>query len=280
MRQQSQDGWAVQLVLQVFLIGVGLLIALPILFVIVGSFTPNSDLLSYPPEIIPSRWTLENYVSAWDSQPILRYFVNSSIQTGIIVTFQTLLSILAAFAFSTLKFPGRDILFYVVVGSLMIPLQLTWIPNFVLISELGWGNTYAALTVPFLASGFGVFFLRQFFLTLPKDYYDAARLDGASSWQYLWEVVVPLNRGAIATFVIFSFLSAWNQYMWPLVVTNTVEMRTLQVGVRFLVANIEEGQDWAEVLAVTVMVFTPTLIAFIAAQRSLVESIASTGLRD
>lgn len=224
-------------------------------------------------------FTVENYVTAWTSQPFLRFFINSVIQTGVIVFFQTLFSILAAFAFGILSFPGRNTLFYVILGSLMVPFQLTFIPNFILISNLGWINSYAGLTIPFLASAFGVFLLRQFFLTLPRDLYDAAKVDGSSSWRYLWQIVVPLSKGAISAFVTFSFLSAWGQYLWPLVVTNQPEMRTIQIGIRFFLFDQERGADWGAIMAGAIIALLPTLVLFLVAQRQLVRGIATTGLK-
>jgi ABC-type glycerol-3-phosphate transport system permease component len=224
-------------------------------------------------------FTLQNYVKAWTSQPFFRFFINSIIQTGIIVLFQTLFSILAAYAFGVLEFPGRDMLFYVILGSLMVPFQLTFIPNFILISKLGWINTYIGLTVPFLASAFGVFLLRQFFLSLPRDLYDAAKVDGASSWRYLWQIVVPLSRGSISAFVTFAFLGAWGQFLWPLVVTNKVEMRTVQIGIRYFLFDQERGADWGAIMAGAIIALIPTLLLFLVAQQQLVRGIATTGLK-
>lgn len=224
-------------------------------------------------------FTLENYVTAWTSQPFGRYFLNSVIQTGIIVVFQVFFSILAAFAFSVLEFPGRDAMFYLILGSLMVPFQLTFIPNFILVSNLGLANTYAGLTIPFLASAFGVFLLRQFFMGIPKELYEAALIDGASSWLYLWRIVVPLSKGAISAFAIFAFLSAWSQYLWPLVITNEVDMRTIQIGIRFFLFDQERGADWGGIMAAAVIALLPTLAIFLVAQRQLVRGIAMTGLK-
>lgn len=225
------------------------------------------------------KFTFENYVTAWTSQPFARYFMNSVIQTGIIIVFQIFFSILAAYAFGILDFPGRNLLFYLILGSLMVPFQLTFIPNFLLISRWGLANTYAGLTIPFLASAFGVFLLRQFFMTLPKDLHDAARIDGASNWLYLWRIVVPLSRGAISAFAIFAFLGAWSQYLWPLVITNEQQMRTIQIGIRFFLFDQERGADWGGIMATAVIALLPTLAIFLVAQRQLVRGIAMTGLK-
>lgn len=225
------------------------------------------------------HFTLENYVTAWTSQPFARYFLNSVIQTGVIVGFQLFFSILAAYAFAILEFPGRNFLFYLILGSLMVPFQLTFIPNFLLVSNLGLANTYIGLTIPFLASAFGVFLLRQFFMTLPTELHDAARIDGASNWLYLWRVVVPLSRGAISAFTVFAFLGAWSQYLWPLVITNDIEMRTIQIGIRFFLFDQERGADWGGIMATAVIALLPTLAIFLVAQRQLVRGIAMTGLK-
>lgn len=275
----KRDFKSVDLVIHISLLLLGLLISSPIWIAIFSSFKLPADMINYPPTLLPETWTFENYVTAWTAQPLFRYFLNSVVQTGIIVVFQVLFSILAAYAFSILHFPGRDMLFYLILGSLMVPFQLTFIPNFILISELGWANTYAGLTVPFLASAFGVFMLRQFFMTLPTDLYDAAKVDGSSSWRYLWSIVVPLSKGSISAFTTFAFLSAWSQYLWPLIITNDVSMRTIQIGIRFFLFDQERGADWGGIMAGAVIALLPTLLIFLVAQRQLVKGIASTGLK-
>ena len=287
------------LVVQVLLISLGLIISTPIFIALFTSFKPPEEVITYPPKVLPTDWTIDNYISAWNSNREItpevtglsgflannfqtglgRFLINSFIQTSLITIGQVIFSVLAAFAFAIMRFPGRDMLFYVILGSLMIPFELTLIPNFQLVSDLGWANTYQGLAVPFFASAFGVFMLRQFFLTIPRELYDAAIMDGASNWLYLWRVVVPLSKGAIGAFAIFAFLSAYNQYLWPLIITNEVEMRTTQIGIRFFLVNLERGADWGAVMAATVIVSAPTLIAFLVAQKQLVKGIAMTGLK-
>ncbi|KAA3658384.1 MAG: carbohydrate ABC transporter permease [Chloroflexi bacterium] len=274
-----------ELLMHILLIGIGLLVAAPIFLAIFTSFKLPNDVTNFPPTLLPDVWTFENYVTAWTSKPFYRFFLNSIIQTGIIVLCQVLFSILAAYAFAVLDFPGRDILFYLILASLMVPFQLTFIPNFLMISQ--WGqinenfgsNTYFALTVPFLASAFGVFLLRQFFLTIPKDLHDSAKIDGASNWRFLWQILVPLSKGSISAFSIFAFLSAWSQYLWPLVITNDESMRTIQIGIRFFLFDQERGADWGAIMAAAVIALLPTLIIFLIAQRQLVKGIAMTGLK-
>jgi ABC-type glycerol-3-phosphate transport system permease component len=266
--------------IHVALLLVGLIVAVPVIIAIFMSFTPLSEILSRAnPSVLPETWTTANYSRAWNATPFGRFMLNSFIQTGVITFFQVMFSILAGYAFAMFEFRGKNILFVVVIGSLIIPFELTFIPNFLLISDLGWANTYQGLTVPFLASAFGVFMFRQFFASLPRDLYDAAKIDGASDWFYLWRVVVPLSKGAIAAFTIFAFLSAWNQYLWPLVITNEESMRTAQIGIRFFLVNQERATDWGAIMAGAVIVMVPTLIVFLVAQRQLVKGIAASGLK-
>lgn len=267
------------LLMQILLLGIGLLVAMPIFLAIFSSFKLPTDISNYPPTLLPEVWTFDNYITAWTSKPFYRFFLNSIIQTGVIVIFQVLFSILAAYAFAVLEFPGRNVLFYFILASLMVPFQLTFIPNFMLISKWGWANTYMGLTVPFLASAFGVFLLRQFFMTVPKDFHDSATIDGASNWTYLWKILVPLSKGAISAFSIFAFLSAWSQYLWPLIITNDESMRTIQIAIRFFLFDQERGADWGAIMASAVIALIPTLIIFLVAQKQLVKGIAMTGLK-
>lgn len=264
----------------VTLLVIGIIIAMPVVIAFFMSFTPLREILSRAdPEILPNAWTLENYDKAWTASPFPRYMLNSFIQTGVITIAQVIFSVLAGFAFAMFHFRGKNVLFALVIGSLIIPFELTFIPNFVLISDLGWANTYQGLTVPFLASAFGVFLMRQFFLTIPRDLYDAAKIDGAGDWYYLWRIMVPLSKGAISAFTIFAFLSAWNQFLWPLVITNEESMRTAQIGIRFFLTNQERATDWGAIMAGTVIVMIPTLVIFLVAQKQLVKGIAASGLK-
>jgi len=269
----------IDLLMQLFLLGTGFIVAFPIIIAFFTSFKIPQEVITYPPRLLPETWSFNNYVTAWNATPFDRYLLNSFIQSGVITIGQVVFSILAAYAFAVLQFPGRNLLFYVILGSLMIPFELIFIPNFQLVTDLGWANTYAGLTVPFLASAFGVFMLRQFFLTVPKDLHDAALIDGASNWRYLWQILVPLSKGSIGAFAIFAFLSAWNQYLWPLVITDSTEMRTIQIGIRFFMENVERQTDWGAVMAGTIIAMLPTLIAFLLAQKQLVQGIAMTGLK-
>lgn len=284
------------LAMHTLLFSVGFIIAMPIIIAIFTSFKTTLDINANPYSIFPQEWSFESYRTAWTSVPFGRYLINSIVQSSIIVIAQIVFSIFAAFAFSFLDFPGRNVLFYVILGSLMVPFQLIFIPNFIIVSELPdqcrallgestglcnqlGANTYFGLTVPFLASAFGVFLLRQFFLSLPKDLHDSAMIDGASNFRFLWQIVVPLSKGSISAFGIFAFLNAWSQYLWPLVITNQQQMRTIQIGIRFFLFDQERGVEWGPLMAGAVIVMLPTLLIFLVAQRQLVKGIAMTGLK-
>jgi ABC-type glycerol-3-phosphate transport system permease component len=269
-----------ELPVHVALLVIGIIVAIPIIISFFISFTPLRELVNRAnPAIIPEVWTTQNYSKAWTASPFGRYMLNSFIQTGIITFAQVIFSVLAGYAFAMFAFFGKRTLFAILIGSLIIPFELTFIPNFVLISDLGWANTYQGLTVPFLASAFGVFMMRQFFLSIPRDLYDAAKIDGAGDWYYLWRIMVPLSKGAISAFTIFAFLSAWNQFLWPLVITNEETMRTAQIGIRFFLVNQERATDWGAIMAGTVIVMVPALLVFIFAQKQLVKGIAASGLK-
>ena len=267
------------IVVQISLLSLGIIISLPILIAFFTSFKVPSQVVTFPPQLIPREWTLENYRIAFETTPFGRYIFNSVVQSGVITAMQIIFSVLAAYAFSILEFPGRDTLFYLVLGSLMVPFELVFIPNFELISNLGWADTYVGLTAPFLVSAFGVFLLRQFFLSVPKEYRDSSKIDGAGNWRFLWQILVPLSKGSIGAFAIFAFLSAWNQYLWPLIITSSQEMRTLQIGIRFFMSQNDQGSDRGAVMAGSMIAIVPALIVFLLAQKQLVRGIAMSGLK-
>ena len=185
---------------------------------------------------------------------------------------------LAAFAFARLKFPGKNILFIILLAGLMVPIFVTVIPAYAIVSSLGWIDTFAALIVPRLADVFGIILLRQYFSTIPMELDEAARMDGCSSWQIYWRIIIPLAKPALATLAIFSFLFAWNDFLWPLLVTNAEEMRTIQIGLNGFVGRY--GTSWNYLMAGTITATLPSVVIFLFFQRALERGIAATGLKD
>jgi len=202
--------------------------------------------------------------------PLTCYLTNSFIMATVITIGQLITAALAAYAFAFLRFPGRDALFAVFLATMMVPLEVAIIPNFQTVQWLGWTDTYPGLVAPFLATGFGTFLLRQYFMSIPRELHDAAEMDGYGHFRFLWSIVLPLARGALATLAVFAFLQAWNQYLWPLLVTNDPDMRTVQIGIAGDTADIQRINT---AFAGTIIAFAPMLVLVVAFQRYLVRGL-------
>ncbi len=222
-------------------------------------------------------YVFRNYVAAWQAAPFGRYFFNSAFTAVVQVFFGLLVASMAAFALARIPFWGREVLFIMILGTLMVPGEVLLIPNYVLLARLDWIDTYYALITPFIASAFGIFLLRQFFLTLPQELFDAARIDGASWTVQLWQIAVPLALPGLLTYGLFAFLGAWNALLWPLIVTNSDKMRTIQVGLRFFVE--EAGTDFGPMMAASTVAILPIIIGFFFVQQQFIEGIARSGLK-
>jgi sn-glycerol 3-phosphate transport system permease protein len=233
------------------------------------------------PTLIPRDFTTLDwgvFASVFQQQPVLArwifnsFFVASMVTLGVLIT-----SSLMAFALAYLNFPGKPVLLFFALGTLMIPFEATLIPNYLFISSIDWVNTYQGLIVPFLASAFGVFLLRQYFLTLPRDLYEAALVDGCTRLRYLWSILLPLSRPALATLAVYTFLSTWNQFYWPLLVTNDTEWRTTQVGITIF-RNFEYAVFNTQ-MAATIIVMLPTIVLLVLGQRQLVSGLTAGALK-
>ena len=252
-------------------------ILFPLYMTVVDSLQPVSKLLSYPPEFWPRNPVWSNYRAAMTDIPMRRYLLNSLIMATIITGAQVTTSALAAYAFAFMRFPFRSLLFFLFLSTMMVPWEASIIPNFETIQRLDWLDTYQGLTAPFLATAFGTFLLRQHFLTLPAELKDAADVDGYGHLRFLLFVVIPLSRAAIATLAVFAFIQAWNQYLWPLLVTNDPNMRTVQIGIAAL--QEEQVQRTNVVLAGTVIALLPMLVLVIAFQRFLVRGLTAGAVK-
>ncbi len=270
--------------IHLLLIAGAVVMVMPFLWMISTSLKSQGEVFGYPPQWIPSTLIWDNYVRAWQAAPFARYFVNS-ILVALAVTLGTLAtSSLAAFAFARIRFPGRDALFAVYLSSMMIPHQMTIIPSFLVLRNLGdlspalGLDSYFALIAPFVASAFGIFLLRQSFLTLPNELEDAAILDGCGKLGFLWRIVIPLSRPALATLALFTFMANWNSYLWPLIVTNSDDMRTVQIGLKYFVGQ-EGGSQWSLLMAAAVFVTLPVIVVYLFVQKQFVQGIAGTGIK-
>lgn len=210
------------------------IVVFPIYITVVNSLLSPAEIAGRPPTLFPTNPDWGSYSTAWTQGHLGRYLFNSFVMTGVIVVGQLITSIAAAYAFAFLEFPFRRTIFVLFLATMMVPFEVTFFTNQATIVHLGWYDSYLALTVPFLATGFGAFLIRQSFLGIPSPLRDAAELDGAGHWRFATRVAIPLARPAIAALALFSFFAAWNQYLWPLIVTKDERLRTVQIGLRYL----------------------------------------------
>ena len=253
------------------------IVAFPFLWMVLTSFKGPSEIFSYSFKLLPSEWKFSNYAEVFDYIPFARMYLNSISVAVVITTSQLLTCSLAAYAFARLKFPGQNVLFYVYLATMMLPEQVRIIPSFLLLKWMHLVDTQWALMLPWLAGPFSVFFLRQSFLDIPQSLFDAARIDGAGHGRVLFQVVVPLTRNIFLTLGIFTFMWSWNMYLWPLVMTQSTNMRTLPVGLAMF--KNQMGTEWGVMLAASVMTIAPIVLAFFLAQRKFMEGITMTGIK-
>lgn len=235
------------------------------------SLKDAGSVFAYPPKWLPNPVMWENYVSAWNAMPFARFFLNSIFISMLVTVGQVATSSMAAYAFARLKFPGRDRIFFGYLATMMIPGSVTMIPTFILVKMLGLIDTYTALILPGLFSAYGTFMLRQFFMSLPKDLEEAAKLDGCSLWGIFWNVILPLSRPGLATLTTFTFMGIWGDFLWPLIVTNSQEMKTLPIGL--LSFQGMYNTDWSLLMASSLIVLIPVIVVFLSNQRHFVEGI-------
>lgn len=253
-------------------------VMLPIVVMIFSAFKPQAEINTFPPTLLPGDWTLENFRVVLESLPMGRLMLNSAGFAGGVALIAVLFDAMAAYALARIDFTGRKALLIVIIASLMIPFQATLVPLYGLVSDLGWVNTFFALIIPRAADAFGIFFLRQFFLALPKDLDNAARIDGASEWRVFRSVVVPNAAPAILTLGVFHFINNWNDLLWPLVLTTSQDMGTVTSGLTLLTGPsgiVPPGV----MMAGSLISIMPLVIAYVIVQRRFIESIATTGLK-
>ncbi len=251
------------------------IVLFPIYTTVVAALKPGDEVLANP--LVPTTFTLDVLVDAWNEGRLGRYLFNSFVVAFIVTIAQVVTSVLAAYAFAILDFPGKRVLFIVFVATLLVPLEATLVVNLETVDGLGWLNTYQGLAVPFLATAFGVFLLRQVFLTLPRDLRDAAAIDGVGHLGFLRHVAVPLVRPTIGALALFSFLGTWNQYLWPNLVVNEADMNTVQSGLRLLARSSLSEPNL--VMAGTVIAAVPIFVALFLFQRQLVRGLTAGAVK-
>jgi len=274
--QRMPRKYSITLLLMLILIPAALLILVPYLWMLTTSLKVRGT-TGLPPYLIPNVFEFANYLKAWKAAPFLRYYLNTGFVAVVLIFARILLGSLAAYAFAFLRFPAKNILFLLFLGTMMIPFQATIIPSYLIIRDLDWFNTYQALIVPRMIDAFSIFLLRQAFISVPRDYLDAAHLDGCSHWQSLWRIVVPLSRSTVVTMALFTFLFSWNDFLWPLLVANSEQMRTIQVGLQIFAGRYQT--EWTYMMAGTVTATLIPVIFFIIAQRSFISGMTRSGLK-
>lgn len=254
-----------------------LLILIPILWVVFSSFRETKDFLTKDPTLLPTSWTTAHFVELFRRLNVMKYIINSLVYAVSRTAGNILFCSMAAYAFGRIEFKGKNFLFTLVLATMMIPFQVILVPSYLVVNSLGWLDTYAGLIVPGLAGAFGVFMLRGFFLQLPKDLEEAARVDGLHEFGIFFRIMLPLCKPALLTLTIFTFNGCWNDLMWPLIVTSSNDMRTLTIGlVTFVGLNTT---NYGPAMAGAFISMLPIFIMFMFGQQYFVESIAMTGLK-
>jgi multiple sugar transport system permease protein len=273
---RRRRGWSTVLIV-IGLAAVSFFVLLPFIWMLSASFRTQGDLTAHPTTFWPTQFTLSNYVGIWTQIPFGRQFLNSVVFAGSVTVVSVLFDSMAGYAFARYNFRGKNVLFVAVLVTLMLPIQVTFIPVYNLLVDLHWVNTLQGLIVPRVADAFGIFFMRQFFLSIPKDIEEAARIDGSSEMRIFFRIMAPLATSAILTIGMFNLLANWNDLLWPLMVTTDPTMETLPAGLALF-----KGQhvtNYGLLMAGSVLALLPMIIAFFFVQRRFIEGIATTGMK-
>ena len=277
-RRRAQN-FLYQLLIYLLLVAGAAVMLVPLVWLVSSSFKDSGRIFIFPPQWIPNPWRFENYPQVFDRIPFLRFIWNTVVVTVLALFGQVLSASLVAFGFARLRFPGRDILFLVVLATIMIPYHVTLIPTFILFRELGGLDTYMPLIVPYWLGGgaFNIFLLRQFYMRLPLELDDAARIDGANTLGIYWHVILPQSKPALGIVAIFGFLTHWNDFFLPLIYLSTTEKYTLALGITLFRGY--QVTQWNLLMAASVMVTLPPILLYALAQRYFIQGIVFTGLK-
>lgn len=255
-----------------------MIVAFPFLWALRSSVFPGQEAMRVPPEWIPTSLTLSHFADLLHAQPFLRYLINSTIVALAAAIGQVITASTAGYAFAKLRFPGRNKVFLAYLATMMIPAQVTIIPQYLIIADLGWIDSYKALIIPSLATAFSTFLMRQFIIGIPKEYDEAAKIDGAGYFRTFLLIVMPLCRPALSTVALLAFMSSWGNFMWPLVVTSSTNLRTIPLGL----ASLQSQQgftDFAQIMAGSVVGVLPMFVMFLFLQRFVISAAATSGLK-
>lgn len=261
----------------VFLTLGAILMLFPFVWMLLSAFKTNADIYSYPPRWIPSIWTGENFGNVFRMIPFLQYYINSIYTSVLQTALQIGISVIAAYSLVHLEYPGKGLMYALMRSSMFVPMVVTMIPMYLTVASLGLLDTYAGIILPQITTAFTTFLLISYFSSIPKDLIDAAKLDGCGILRVMTKVVIPNCKGAISTATLFSFLGNWKSYTWPLIVTTKTEIRTLPIGLKYLMQ--ESSTEYQTMMAASLMAIVPVLIIFIFFEKQLVRSITLTGMK-
>jgi len=253
-----------------------LILFFPLLYAISASFMDPQEI--YAGKLLPSSISFDAYLDVFDRVPLVHFLIVSFTVSFIVMIGQLIVSSLSAYAFVFIPFKGRELIFFLFLATMLIPWEATMIPNFLTILNLGWVNTFAGLTIPFFALPFGIFLLRQHFLTIPKELWESAQMDGCSRFKFYLKFVLPLSKSSLSALGIYGFLTTWNQYLWPLLVTNDESHRTVQIGLKMLIDN-EGSSSWNMVMAGVVVILIPTLVLLFIGLKYIREGLTAGALK-
>lgn len=256
---------------------VAVLVILPLLYALSIAFMPAGELFTMDLNLLPQHPTMENFKQAFAKIPLLRFILNSFLVAGCITLGQIISCSLAAFSLSFLDFKGKNVIFMLIMATMMVPGEATIISNYLTVSGWGWLNSYKVLIIPYVTSAMGIFLFRQFYLTFPKSLYEAAKIDGCPNLIFIIKILMPLTKSAIGAMAVYTFINAYNMYMWPLLVTGTDNMRTVQIGIGML--NSVDSQSITMVIAGVVMVILPSLLIFVVGQKQLIRGMFSGAVK-
>ena len=278
MGQVDRQGWGRTILMYGLLSAIALVMLLPLLWLVSTAFKgATENLFQFPPQFLPQSPTVNNFIKVWQTNPFGRYFFNSTLIAVVTVVLNLIFCSLAAYPLARLTFKGREILFSLIVSTILIPFQIVMIPLYILTVQLGLTNTYIGAIFPSIASAFGIFLMRQAFQTVPKELEEAARIDGCTELGIWWHIMIPSVRPALVTLAIFVFIGSWSDFLWPLLVLDRPEYYTLPLGVARLAGSF--SLDWRLIAAGSVISIVPVILFFVAAQRYIVPSETGSGVK-
>ncbi|MEL6776986.1 MAG: carbohydrate ABC transporter permease [Cyanobacteria bacterium J06597_16] len=278
MAAVGKMSWLRKVLMYGLLSAIAFVMLLPLLWLVSTAFKgPVENIFQFPPQFLPRSPTVSNFVKVWQANPFGRYFVNSTIIAVATVALNLLLCSLAAYPLARLNFKGREVIFSIIVSTILIPFQIVMIPLYILAVKLGLINTHLGVILPYIASAFGIFLMRQAFQSVPKELEEAARIDGCSELGIWWHIMIPSVRPALVTLAIFVFVGSWSDFLWPLLILNQPEHYTLPLGVADLAGSF--SSDWRLIAAGSVIPIVPVILLFVAVQRYILPSEAGSGVK-